>query len=168
MGTWPFLINLDNRFGDKFSFWYPVSELLDYKKSKNISFLFLKNSHSQLWNFSSILIHSSGIYVEKWYPEKWHILHRFIWKSSPLPLALCHSILIFWAYTTFKARQNSSKKLHFSLNCAILWLNSPQIKKPRNHNLPYNIVVLLNQETYWPFSFAFRITGIIMQVCKHI
>ena len=95
MGSWPFLINLDNWFGDKFSFRYPVSELLDNKKSKNIAFLLLKNSHGQLWNFSSILIHSSGIYVEKWYPEKWHILHRSVWKSSPLPLALCHSILIF-------------------------------------------------------------------------
>ena len=38
MGSWPFLKNLDNRSGGKFSFWYPVSELLDYKKSKNIAF----------------------------------------------------------------------------------------------------------------------------------
>ena len=94
MGNWPFLINLDNRFRDKFSFWYPVSELLDYKKSKNIAFLFLKHSHSQLWNFSSILIHSSGIYVEKWYPEKRHILHRFIWKSPPTWLC----VIPFWYF----------------------------------------------------------------------
>ena len=37
----PFLKNLHNPFGKKFSFRYPVSEILDYKKSKNNSFLFL-------------------------------------------------------------------------------------------------------------------------------
>ena len=34
-------------------------------------------------NFWSIFIPRSGIYAEKWYPEKRHVPYRFIWKCPP-------------------------------------------------------------------------------------
>ena len=77
--------------GKKFAFWYPVSEFLDYKTIGNNSLLFLKtiafyswtNSHNPFRNFWSIFIPRSGIYAEKWYPEKRHLPYRFIWKYPP-------------------------------------------------------------------------------------
>ena len=83
-------------FGKKFAFRYPVSELLDKRippnNRENNSLLFLKtiaycswtNSHNLFRNFWSIFIPGSGIYAEKWYPEKRHVPYRFMWKC-PLP-----------------------------------------------------------------------------------
>ena len=94
-GRCPFFKNLHNPFGKKFAFRCSVSEFLDYKTIGNNSLLFLKtiaktiaycfwtNSHNPFRNFWSIFIPGSGIYAEKWYPEKPHVPYRFIWKCPP-------------------------------------------------------------------------------------
>ena len=57
----------------------------------NNSLLFFKtivccswtNSHNLFRNFWSIFISRSGIYAQKWYPEKRHVSYRLIWKCPP-------------------------------------------------------------------------------------
>ena len=88
------------RLGKKFAFWYPVSRFLDYKTMENnrginsllflktIAFCFWTNSRNPFRNFWSSFIPRSGIYAEKWYPEKRHVPYRIIWKCPPGPSSL--------------------------------------------------------------------------------
>ena len=57
---------------------------------KTIAFCSWTNSHNPFRNFWSIFIHRSGIYAEKWFPEKRHVPYRFIWKC---PLGYPHELL---------------------------------------------------------------------------
>ena len=109
-GRCPFFKNLHRPFRKKFAFWYPVSELLNYKNYKNnrknnnllfsktITCCYWTNSHNPFQNFWSIFILRSGFYAEKWYPEKRHVPCRFIWSA---PSGFYVRGLIHWSGPSF-------------------------------------------------------------------
>ena len=94
-GRWPFLKEPQNPFRKKICISIPCFGIIRLQNSKNNrennSLLFLKtiaycswtNSHNLFRNFWLIFISRSGIYAEKWYPEKRHVRCRFIWKFPP-------------------------------------------------------------------------------------
>ena len=60
-----------------------IGKTITYCSWKTIAFCSWTNSHNLFWNFWSIFIPRSGIYAEKWYPEKRHVPYRFILKWPP-------------------------------------------------------------------------------------
>ena len=88
-GRCPTFKNLHNPFRGKICISIPFSGIIRLQKipktiGKTIAYSWT-NSHSLFRNFWSIFIPRSGIYAEKWYPEKRHLPYRFIWKCLPPP-----------------------------------------------------------------------------------
>ena len=87
-GRCPFFKRLHNPLRKKICILIPCFGIF---RLQNNSLLFLKtiafcswtSSHYPLRNSWSIFMPRSGIYAEKWYPEKRHVTYRFIWKCPP-------------------------------------------------------------------------------------
>ena len=101
MGSWPFSKISTTCLG-KIFISIPCFRIIGLQKNlKTPAFCSWTNSHNLLWNFWSNSLPGLGIYAGKWYPDKWHILQRFIWMC---PLFLSLNSHIFSIYRSFKSR----------------------------------------------------------------
>ena len=84
-GRCPFFKNLHNPFRKKICISIPCFGIIRLQKipktiGKTIVYCSWTNSDNLYRNFWSIFMPGSGIYAEKWYPEKRHVPYRFMWK----------------------------------------------------------------------------------------